>query len=482
MPPRKTQTIREVMKESKPIIDQKLGATRSKKVKKNESDEDSDYVNTSTKQKKSNQSSKIKTSTTKQKESIHSDDSQDKLSPELKPSSSRQKTRTKAEKMQDKHNTKIDELKDKQENQNTNQDKQDENRENPSKSDQNRNNIEEENKQNDVDLKNVNGKDQESNQENLNKKNSKEKDLPNENQPNNLIQQQENEHNDDKNKNELSDKEKNKEQQLNQTDNNEEQKIKHPQDNVKNNQPKNESDLKVIPQIIVTAPEIEIKKNQKGQEEEEEKEQQEKQQKATVDIVFFFGADLLNSNSVEYIKNTIEFILEQIKEREKCSSNIKFSIVSFNDIITNQKLQQCQVIDLCDEDEILQNLDEIKQMGQVEVQKGMYYGLKVATQTTKWRRESNNKSFRYVIHIANKQLQLDNQSKELESIISEMNNKNIRYKYLRIDKNIDLDFDGKQYLQNKLNSYEESFLKEFGSLKNVVSGIILRELTHENQK
>ncbi|CAK69300.1 unnamed protein product (macronuclear) [Paramecium tetraurelia] len=475
------------MKESKPIIDQKLGATRSKKVKKNESDEDSDYVNTSTKQKKSNQSSKIKTSTTKQKESIHSDDSQDKLSPELKPSS-RQKTRTKAEKMHDKHkydqvncySTKTDEVKDKQENQNTNQDKEDENREKPQKSDQIRNNIEEENKQNDLDQKRVNGKDQESNQENLNKNNSKDKDLSNENQPNNLIQQQENEHKDDKNKNELSDKEKNKEKQLNQTDNNEEQKNKDPQENIKNNQPQNQSDQKVALQIIVTAPESETKKNQK--EEEEEKEQQEKQQKATVDIVFCCDANLLNSNSVDQIKNTIEFILEQIKEREKCSSNIKFSIVSFNDIITNQKLQQCQVIDLCDEEEILQNLDEIKQMVQVEVQKGVYYGLKVATQTTKWRRETNNKSFRYIIHIANKQLQLDNQSEELEGIIQEMNNKNIRYKYLRIDQKIDLDFDGKQYLQNKLNSYEESFLKEFGSLKNVVSGIILRELTHENNK
>lgn len=63
-----------------------------------------------------------------------------------------------------------------------------------------------------------------------------------------------------------------------------------------------------------------------------------------------------------------------------------------------------------------------------------------------------------------------------------MNNKNIRYKYLRIDKKIDLDFDGKQYFQNKLNSYEESFLKEFGCLKNVVSSILLRELIHENNK
>lgn len=38
----------------------------------------------------------------------------------------------------------------------------------------------------------------------------------------------------------------------------------------------------------------------------------------------------------------------------------------------------------------------------METQKGLFYGLKLATSTTKWRKDSNNKTFRYIIHIANK--------------------------------------------------------------------------------
>ncbi|CAD8185809.1 unnamed protein product [Paramecium pentaurelia] len=428
MPPRKTQTIKDVMKESKPIIDQKLGTTRSKKVKKNENDEDSDYVNTTKKQKKSNQSSKIKSSTGEQRESLNSDDPQDKLSPELKPSSSVQKARTKAEKMQYKHNTKKDEVRAKQENENQNQ--------NLDKDDENIDNLK----------------------------------IPQQVQENENL-----------NKNELNNKDNNQEQQQHQEDNNEQQMSKNNEENIFQNQQKNEFDLQVIPQIIINGPESEIKKDKQRQE-EEEKEQLEKQQKLMVDIVFCCDAKILDCSSIEQLQNTIECILQQIKEKKKFNSSIKFSLVHFYDLMINQKLQQCQVIDLCDEDQIIQSLDEIKQRGQMETQKGLFYGLKLATSTTKWRKDSNNKTIRYIIHIANKQLQLDNQSEELDRIIQEMNNKNIRYKYLRIDKKINLDYDGKQYFQNKLNSYEESFLKEFGSLKNVVSSIILRELLHENNK
>ncbi|CAD8193947.1 unnamed protein product [Paramecium octaurelia] len=517
MPPRKTQTIKDVMKESQPIIDQKLGATRSKKVKKNDSDEESDFVTTSSKskQKNSSTSSKIKSSSNKQKESIHQskDDPIDKLSPELKPSSQRQKARTKAEKMQEKHNSKAEEVKAKQQNEegnkeqdNDNQDKKEPNQKVDQVEEENKDNKDNsKDKQNDESIQQhvrSNEKNQNENQENS-KNQEQEPSKPAEQDKNPNVQ--ENEHKDVNNK-ELLDKRDDEEQRKPQAENNQlqnqnnnidgsDKKASQEQQEEKQDQQLNESNLKMNLKNNVNTENVgKDKADQQDlrQREEEAKEQLEKQlkvvhhpvqnQETDIDIVFCCDVTLLEGHNVDQLKHTIEYIIQQLKQKQHLSSRIKFSIVVFNDIITNQKVQQCQVIDLCNEAEILSSLEEIKQAGQAEIKKGFYYGLKLATLNTKWRKESSNKSYRYIIHIANQHLELDNKSEELELIIKEMNTKNIRYKYLRIDKRIDLDFDGKQYFQKNLNSYEESFLKEFGCLKNVVSSIILRELTQENIK